>query len=70
MNCAYCNQPLVCDSCKAEYNPPSPEAYEALSEGEEAILCPACEQILVCHWCKTPYDGSFEEEDHQGEASA
>jgi hypothetical protein len=60
--CAYCERPLICDGCQAEYTPPSPELYEALSEAEEVILCPVCEQVLVCHWCKTPYDGGADEE--------
>ncbi len=61
--CAYCERPLICDGCQKEYVPPTPEAYEALSTVEEAILCPDCEEVLVCHWCKTPYDGSVEAED-------
>ena len=60
--CAYCERPLICDACQAEYTPPTAEHYEALSEAEEIILCPACEQVLVCHWCKTPYDGGADEE--------
>jgi hypothetical protein len=59
--CAYCEQPLICDHCGAEYTPPTQEHYEALSHREDAVLCPNCEQVLVCHWCKTPYDGAAEE---------
>jgi hypothetical protein len=60
--CAYCNRPLICESCEAEYQPTSQEAYERLMEAEEAVVCPECEEILVCHWCKTPYDGSVQDE--------
>ena len=56
--CAYCERPLICDACRADYVPPSPEHYEALSRREDEVLCPACEQVLVCHWCKTPYEGA------------
>jgi hypothetical protein len=55
--CAYCEQTLVCDNCREEYVPPSPEVYEALSRPEVAVECPGCGEILVCRWCKTPYDG-------------
>jgi hypothetical protein len=61
--CAYCERPLICDACQAEYIPPSQEHYEALCEAEEAVICPVCELILVCHWCKTPYDGAADEEE-------
>lgn len=66
--CAYCERPLVCDGCQAEYRPPSPEAYEALSRPETTLLCPECEVVLVCHWCKTPYDGTTEDEASDGPA--
>ena len=62
MTCAYCNLPLICESCGAEYVPPGPEHYAALSRADIPIDCPACEAVLVCHWCKTPYDGGAEEE--------
>jgi hypothetical protein len=61
LSCAYCEHPLICDTCQTEYLPPTPEQYEALSRGEDAITCPACEQVLVCHWCKTPYDGESDD---------
>ena len=63
--CAYCEQPLICDQCRAEYAPPTQEQYEGLSHREDAVICPHCEQVLVCHWCKAPYDGAAEDE--QGE---
>ncbi len=65
--CAYCEQPLTCEACRTEYLPPSPEAYEALSRPEVALLCPSCEAVLVCHWCKTPYDGGASDEDGQAD---
>jgi hypothetical protein len=58
VNCAYCERPLICDNCQAEYTPPDPESYEALSRTEVTLLCPECETVLVCHWCKTAYDGA------------
>lgn len=62
--CAYCERPLTCESCRAEYVPPTPEHYEALSRPEVVLSCPACGATLVCHWCKSAYDGiaGFEEE--------
>jgi len=58
VTCAYCEHPLICDSCQIEYLPLSQEHYEALSRTEDVITCAACHQVLICHWCKTPYDGS------------
>lgn len=69
MQCAYCERPLVCDSCQAEFHPPTPVEYEAMSEVEEEILCPACGETLVCHWCKTAYDGSAEDESEGAQGS-
>ena len=60
--CAYCERPLTCDLCRAEYVPPSAEHFAALSRAEDVILCPACEAVLVCRWCKTPYDGTGRDE--------
>jgi hypothetical protein len=60
--CAYCEQPLICDGCQAEYVAHTQEQYEALSRREDAVTCPECEQVLVCHWCKTPYDVETEED--------
>jgi hypothetical protein len=68
--CAYCERPLTCDGCGAEYAPAGPEAYESLSEPEAAIVCPGCEKVLVCHWCKTPYDGRPAGDDDQAGAPA
>jgi hypothetical protein len=62
ISCAYCDHELICDTCQVEYRPPSQEHYEALSHGEDVILCPDCERVLVCHWCKTPYDGTVGDE--------
>jgi hypothetical protein len=64
--CAYCEHALTCDTCQAEYRPPSQSHYEALSRPEEIIVCPECEQVLVCRWCKTPYDGGNDEEAGEG----
>ncbi len=55
---AYCEKPLICDDCRAEYVPPSPDHYLALSQPEIPLTCPQCGAVLVCHWCKTPYDGN------------
>lgn len=60
--CAYCEKPLTCESCRAEYVPPSEEHYRALSQPDALLTCPQCGEVLVCHWCKTPYDGVSDEE--------
>ena len=57
IDCSYCLNPLICDSCLLEYVPPSEEHYQALSQPDIRLACPRCEVVLVCHWCKTPYDG-------------
>jgi hypothetical protein len=60
--CAYCERPLNCDACRAEYQPVSEDEYRALSQPEEPILCRDCGSILVCHWCKEPYSGESDDE--------
>lgn len=60
VECAYCEKPLICDECGAEYLPPSARHYQALSQRDALLRCPGCGEVLVCHWCKTPYDGSDE----------
>jgi hypothetical protein len=62
MTCAYCENPLECDACRAPYIPPSQAHYDALSRPEVALICQECGAVLVCHWCKTPYDGTGGEE--------
>lgn len=57
IDCAYCEQPLICEECGAYYSPPSQENYDALSRPEVPIECPECGAVLVCHWCKSRYDG-------------
>jgi len=57
IECAYCERPLICESCRTPYKPPSQQYYEALSQAEADLGCPECGAVLVCHWCKTPYDG-------------
>ena len=66
VKCAYCENPLICDNCQAEYVPASEEHYQALSQPDTPLACPECEEVLVCHWCKTPYDGVSEGEDDAG----
>ncbi len=61
--CSYCDRPLLCAECQAEYVPPSQAHYEALSRPEVRLECPACEAVLVCHWCKAAYDGLADQDD-------
>jgi hypothetical protein len=62
VNCAYCEKPLTCDQCRADYVPPTQEQYQALGQPDVLLTCPECGAVLVCHWCKTPYDGLSEED--------
>ena len=63
IECAYCERPLICESCRTPYKPPSQQHYEALSQAEAALECPECGAVLVCHWCKSPYDGGDKDSD-------
>ena len=63
VTCAYCNHPLICESCNQNYVPPSQDHYEALSRPEVSLDCPECNALLVCHWCKTPYGTASEDDD-------
>jgi hypothetical protein len=55
MKCCFCDEPLRCKACGADYEPPSARAHEALYEPETAILCPACRRLLVCRSCRFAY---------------
>jgi hypothetical protein len=66
ISCAYCEKPLQCDACQAEYVPPSEEHYRALSDPDIPLSCPSCGETLVCHGCKTSYDGVPEEGEAAG----
>ena len=63
IDCAVLRAPLICESCRTPYKPPSQEHYEALSQAEATLDCPECGAVLVCHWCKTPYDGGDKDSD-------
>lgn len=60
IDCANCDRPLICESCRTPYRPPTRECYEALSHLDVAVGCPECGMILVCHWCKVSYHGLAE----------
>ena len=60
VDCAYCENPLIFDTYRANYTPPNQESYQALSESDVLLTCTECGAVLVCHWCKTPYDGLSE----------
>ena len=66
IRCAYCDRPLLCEACGAEYLPPTEEHYRALSQPDMLLTCQACGEVLVCHWCKTPYGGGDDEFDEPG----
>lgn len=57
MLCAYCERPLICESCNAEFVFADEARYEAFNSAEEPVFCPECEDVLVCHWCKARYEG-------------
>lgn len=57
LDCAYCERPLICDACGAEFVPSDAGTYQALSQPDYVVCCSSCGELLVCKWCKTPYDG-------------
>ena len=40
VECAYCEKPLICDNCRAEYVPPTEDHYLALSQPDVAPRLP------------------------------
>jgi hypothetical protein len=70
MRCAYCERPLMCARCEAEYVPPTAEAYAAVQACDLPVVCPECEEILVCRWCGTAYDGQSEAEEERAAEGA
>ncbi len=69
IECAYCERPLICETCGTPYTPPTHEHYEALSQPNVALDCPECGSVLVCHWCKSAYDGADADEDEPAAAA-
>jgi hypothetical protein len=62
MKCSFCEQPLVCKSCRAPYKPRSSEAHVAVFQPDMEILCPTCQEILSCQACGYVYGATDEEE--------
>jgi hypothetical protein len=57
IDCTFCERPLICDRCQAQYAPATLAEYKALSRSELSVKCSSCKSVLICRWCKTPYDG-------------
>ncbi len=69
IDCAFCERPLICESCRTPYKPPTQEHYAALSQMDAAVECPECGLLLVCHWCKASYDVIEENDPRRAELS-
>jgi hypothetical protein len=68
MKCSFCEQPLVCQSCKQPVRPQRGEAHVAVYQPDMEVLCPGCQKVLVCQACGYVYGGTEEDdEDESGE---
>jgi hypothetical protein len=62
VKCSFCERPLVCKACGADFEPPDARAHRAVYQADTVVPCATCERTLVCKWCSFVY-GDPDEED-------
>ena len=66
LKCSFCEEPLVCASCKKPMRPRGSEAHAAVYQPDMEVLCPECQQVLVCRACGFVYGEPGGEETEPG----
>jgi hypothetical protein len=66
MKCSFCEQPLVCKSCKKSVRPRRDETHLAVYQPDMEISCPECQELLVCQACGYVYGEPEEESPEEG----
>jgi hypothetical protein len=68
MKCSFCEQPLVCKSCRQPVRPRKGETHLALYQPDVQVQCPECQKVLVCKACGYVYgEEELDESDAQSE---
>jgi hypothetical protein len=63
LRCSFCEQPLVCKSCKKPVRPRHGEAHVAVYQPDMHVTCPECQKLLACQACGYVYGEQEEDED-------
>jgi len=66
MKCSFCEQSLVCNSCRAPFKPRAADTHLAVFQPEMHIVCPECREVLVCKACGYVY-GEVESDERAAE---
>jgi DNA-directed RNA polymerase subunit RPC12/RpoP len=66
MKCSFCEEPLVCASCKQPVRPRHGETHVAIYQPDMQVACPECQKVLVCRACGFVYGEQQEEEPTPG----
>ena len=62
MKCSFCEQLLVCKSCKKAFQPHQAEALMATYQPDMQVMCPECHELLTCKSCGYVYGEDEDEE--------
>jgi len=65
MKCSFCEQTLVCKTCRHPFQPRRREMHLAAFQPDMQIFCPECRKPLVCRWCGCVYGDASEGEEEQ-----
>jgi hypothetical protein len=55
MKCSFCEQPLVCKSCRRPFQPRKGETHLGAYQPDTQVSCPECQKVLTCAACGYVY---------------
>ncbi|MCC6418042.1 MAG: hypothetical protein IT429_07300 [Gemmataceae bacterium] len=61
MKCSFCEQPLVCKSCRRPFHARTSESHLGVFQADTQVLCPECQKVLACTACGYVYSGPADE---------
>ncbi|MCI0458130.1 MAG: hypothetical protein L0Z62_14295 [Gemmataceae bacterium] len=65
MKCSFCEQPLVCQSCRRPFHPRSSEAHLGAFQPDTQVACPECQKVLICAACGFVYGETSDSEESE-----
>jgi rubredoxin len=63
MKCSFCEQPLVCKSCRRPFHPRKGETHLGAYQPDTQVACPECQKVLTCAACGYVYGEDEGKED-------
>ena len=63
MKCSFCEQPLVCKSCRPPFHPRKGETHLGAYQPDTQVACPECQKVLTCAACGYVYGEDEGKED-------